>query len=216
MLRILRMKEPVNALTHFVPFVAAIAGLIVIIVKAIGDPAKLVTLTVYASSVILLFGASSFYHWLRVSPKVELLLRKLDHMAIYLLIAGSYTPVLYYGLHGAWRAVMLTSIWALSLTGIVLKLWFVNAPRKLSTALYVILGWLAVIPFFQLVHTLSLGAILLMIFGGISYTIGAVIYGTKWPDFLPGRFGFHEIFHLFVAVGGSLHFIMMVACILPL
>lgn len=212
----LRMKEPANALTHFVPFVAAIVGLVFVIIKAAGDGAKLVTFTVYASSVILLFGASSLYHWLRVSPRTELLLRKLDHMAIYLLIAGSYTPILYYGLSGAWRVVMLTVIWVLSLSGIVLKIWFVNAPRKLSAALYVILGWMAVIPFFQLIHSLPLAAILLMILGGVSYTVGAVIYGVKWLNFLPGRFGFHEVFHLFVALGSLLHFIMMVAYILPL
>jgi len=213
---IFRMKEPVNTWTHFVPFLAAIAGLIVIIVKTIGDPAKLITLTVYGSSVISLFGMSSFYHWLKLSPKKELLLRKLDHMAIYLLIAGSYTPVLFYGLQGMWRGVMLTLIWVLAVTGILLKIWFINAPRKLSTALYIFLGWLAVIPFYQLVHTFSTGAILLMIFGGVSYTIGAVIYGTKRLNFFPEKFGFHEIFHLFVALGGVLHFLMMVIYILPL
>jgi hemolysin III len=213
---IFKMKEPVNTLTHFVPFLAAIAGLIVIIVKTMGDPAKLITMTIYVSSVILLFGTSSFYHWLKVSPKIELLLRKLDHMAIYLLIAGSYTPVLYYGLHGMWRGVMLTLIWILAVIGIILKIWFINAPRKLSTALYVFLGWIAVVPFYQLIHTLSLGAIVLLVFGGISYTVGAVIYGTKRLNFFPEKFGFHEIFHLFVALGGLLHFLMMVIYILPL
>ncbi|MHB1652302.1 MAG: PAQR family membrane homeostasis protein TrhA [Desulfitobacteriaceae bacterium] len=210
------MKEPVNTWTHLVPFLAAIVAWIVIIVKTWESPAKLVSMTIYAVSVILLFGISSFYHGVRVSPQKELLLRKFDHMAIYLLIAGSYTPVLLYGLHGVWRWVMLPAVWILALGGILLKIWFINAPRKLSTALYVLLGWMALVPFFQLVRSLPAGAIILMFLGGVSYTIGAAIYATKKMNFFPKRFGFHEIFHIFVALGGVLHFIMMIQYILPM
>ncbi|GAB6172508.1 hemolysin III family protein [Paradesulfitobacterium aromaticivorans] len=214
--RVIGMREPVNTWTHFVPFLAAIGGLVFIIVNTWENPAKLITMVIYAISVILLFGASSFYHWLKVSPRKQLLLRKIDHMAIYLLIAGSYTPVLFYGLHGVWRWVMLGSVWGLALAGILLKLWFINAPRILSTTLYVFLGWIAVVPFVQLVKSLPRGAIALMVAGGISYTVGALIYARKRVNFLPRRLGFHETFHIFVALGGVLHFIMMVVYILPM
>ena len=100
MKRILKMKEPVNTLTHFVTFLAAIVGLFFLVMMTKGNTEKLVTMTIYGVSVILLFGASSLYHWVKVSPKVELWLRKLDHIAIYIMIAGSYTPVFYYGLTG--------------------------------------------------------------------------------------------------------------------
>lgn len=211
-----RMKEPINTLTHLVPFLAAIGGLIFIIDRTWGNTAKLVTMTIYVVSVILLFGASSFYHWLRVSPPKELVLRKLDHSAIYLLIAGTYTPVFFYGLQGIWRWVMLITVWTLAMGGILLKIWFINVPRKLSTTLYVLLGWIALVPFFQLVRIFPNGAIILMFLGGISYTIGAVIYARKSLKFLPQRFGFHEVFHIFVTLGGVLHFIMVVKYILPL
>lgn len=216
MSRVAGMREPLNTWTHFVPFLAAIGGLVFIIVNTRENPAKLITMVIYAASVILLFGASSIYHWLKVSPRKQLVLRKMDHMAIYLLIAGSYTPVLFYGLHGAWRWAMLGSVWSLALGGILLKLWFINAPRTLSTALYVLLGWIAVVPFIQLVKSLPQGAIVLMIAGGISYTVGALIYARKRLSFLPKRVGFHETFHVFVALGGVLHFIMMVVYILPM
>lgn len=216
MLQVLKMKEPANTWTHLIPFMASIGGLIYIIAKTHENSAKLITMTIYAVTLILLFGASSIYHWLRVNPRIELVLRKLDHMAIYLLIAGSYTPVFFYGLRGGWRWVMLASVWSLALLGLFLKIWAINAPRKLSTALYVLLGWIALVPFVKLIHSLPLAAILLMFLGGVSYTVGAVIYARKELRLLPKRFGFHEVFHLFVALGGMLHFIMMVRYVLPM
>lgn len=211
-----RMKEPVNTLTHFVTFLAAIVGLVFLVMMSQGNTGKLVTMTIYGVSVILLFGASSIYHWLKVSPKVELLLRKLDHISIYIMIAGSYTPVFYYGLTGGWRWTMLVSVWVLALIGMVLKLWFLHIPRFVSTGFYVTLGWIALVPFFQLVHHLPVGALVMMGAGGVAYTIGAVIYATKKLDFFPNKFGFHEIFHLFISIGGVTHFLMMIFFFIPL
>lgn len=210
------MKEPVNTWTHFVTFIAAIVGLVFLVVMTRENVTKLITMTVYGVSVILLYGASSLYHWVRTTPRKEYMLKRVDHIMIYVLIAGSYTPVFYYGLDGAWRWTMLSAVWALALIGMLLKVWFIHAPRYVSTAFYVTLGWIAVVPFVQLVDNLPLGAIVLMIAGGVAYTIGAVIYATKCFDFFPNRFGFHEIFHLFVMAGSVLHFIMMVVFILPI
>ncbi|PTM57704.1 PAQR family membrane homeostasis protein TrhA [Desmospora activa] len=212
----LKMKEPVNTWTHFITFLVAIVGLVFLILLSKDNMSKLVTMTIYGTSVILLYGASSLYHWVRTTPSKELLLKKLDHIAIYLLIAGSYTPVFYYGLEGAWKWTMLTAVWLLAVIGAFLKLWLVKAPRYLSTTFYVTLGWIAVIPFFQLVGHLSTGAIILMIAGGVAYTIGAIIYATKCFDFFPNRFGFHEVFHLFVMAGTAIHFVMMMVYIMPL
>lgn len=215
MLRPLRMKDPISTWTHFVPFLAAIAGLVALILLSAGNASKVVTMTVFGASVILLYGASSLYHWARTTPRKELVLRKLDHMAIYLLIAGSYTPVLFYGLSGAWRWSMLPTVWGLAAVGMILKVWFIRAKRFITTAFYLALGWIALVPFAQLVRNLPTGAIALMLAGGLSYTVGAVIYATKWLNFVPNKFGFHEVFHLFIVAGTAIHYAMMVLYIVP-
>lgn len=212
----LKMKEPVNTWTHFISFVAAIVGLAILIILCKNNISKLVTMTIYGLSMILLYGASSLYHWVQTTPQKELLLKKIDHIAIYFLIAGSYTPVFYYGLEGAWRWAMLISVWSLALLGMALKIWFIHAPRYVSSAFYVSLGWIALVPFLQLIKHLPSGAIILMAVGGVLYTMGAVIYATKIFDFFPKRFGFHEIFHLFIAAGSIVHFIMIVIYIVPM
>lgn len=212
----LKMKEPVNTWTHFISFVAAIVGLVFLIIMCKSNISKLVTMTIYGLSMILLYGASSIYHWVQTTPQKELLLKKIDHIAIYFLIAGSYTPVFYYGLVGAWRWAMLISVWSLAVIGMALKIWFIHAPRYVSAGFYVSLGWIALVPFLQLIKHLPLGAIILMAVGGVIYTMGAVIYATKIFDFFPKRFGFHEIFHLFIAAGSIVHFIMILIYIVPM
>jgi len=212
----LKMKEPVNTWTHFITFMAAIVGLVFLIIMSKNNISKLVTMTIYGASMILLYGASSLYHWVRTTPQKELLLKKIDHIAIYFLIAGSYTPVFYFGLDGAWRWAMLISVWSLAVLGMALKIWFIHAPRYVSSAFYVSLGWIALVPFLQLIKNLPLGAIILMAVGGVIYTMGAVIYATKIFDFFPKRFGFHEIFHLFIAAGSIVHFIMILIYIIPM
>jgi len=212
----LKMKEPVNTLTHFISFLAAIVGLVFLIIMSRNNISKLVTMTIYGLSMILLYGASSIYHWVQTTPHKELLLKKIDHIAIYFLIAGSYTPVFYYGLEGAWRWAMLISVWSLAVIGMALKIWFIHAPRYVSAGFYVSLGWIALVPFLQLIKHLPLGAIILMAVGGVIYTMGAVVYATKIFDFFPRRFGFHEIFHLFIATGSIVHFIMILLYIVPM
>ncbi|KJS66277.1 MAG: hemolysin III family channel protein [Peptococcaceae bacterium BICA1-7] len=211
-----KMKEPVNTWTHFVTFIAAIVGLIFLITETRNSTSKLITMVIYGISLILLYGGSSLYHWWKTTPRRTMALKKIDHVAIYLLIAGSYTPVFYYGLGGAWKWAMLVAVWALALTGIFLKIWFIDAPRYVSTVFYLTLGWIALVPFVQLFQNLPLGAVIYMIMGGVAYTVGAVIYATKIFNFRPGSFGFHEVFHLFVVAGSVLHYIMMVRYIVPL
>lgn len=204
-----KIKEPVNALTHFAMFLGGLVGLGLLIWKGWGTVAGVTVALIFGLSIITLYGASTLYHWVRTTPRWELVLRKFDHMSIYVLIAGTYTPVLYYGLEGVWRWAMLTTIWVLSTVGAVLKVWLVGLPRMLTAGFYLLLGWLAVIPFGQLLQTLAKPALILLVAGGISYTVGAIIYATKVLNFFPKRFGFHEIFHIFVGVGTVLHFLMI-------
>jgi len=200
-----KIKEPVNALTHFVMFLAGLIGLGLLVWKGWGTTSGVAVGAIFGLSIVLLYGASTLYHWVRTTPQKEKILRKLDHISIYLLIAGTYTPVLYYGLEGLWRWIMLAVIWVLSSIGAVMKVWLVDLPRVLTAAFYLILGWLAVIPFGQLVHSLAKPALVLMVAGGLAYTVGAVIYATKIFNFVPERFGFHEVFHIFVGLGTLLH-----------
>ena len=212
----LKMKEPVNTWTHFISFVAAIIALLFLINISKNDVSKLVIMTIYGLSMIVLYGASSIYHWVRTTPRKELFLKKVDHISIYFLIAGTYTPVFYYGLVGTWRWAMLAAVWTLAFVGMALKICFIHVPRYVSTTFYVSLGWIALIPFLQLIKHLPIGAIVLMAVGGVAYTMGAIIYATKIFDFFPKRFGFHEIFHLFIAIGSIVHFIMILIYIVPM
>ena len=211
-----KIREPMNTLTHFIPFLAGWVGLVFLILLSRNNLSKLITMSIFGLSVIALYGASSLYHAVRTTPRKELTLRKIDHMAIYILISGSYTPVFYYGLNGAWRWAMLISVWVIAIIGIVLKIWFMNAPRYVSTAFYVSLGWIALVPIVQLAHNLPLGAILLMVSGGVMYTFGAIIYAAKIFRIPRIHLGFHEIFHLFVAAGTVIHFIMILIYFVPM
>ncbi|NLG85673.1 MAG: hemolysin III family protein [Firmicutes bacterium] len=213
---LLKMKEPVNTWTHFLTFIAGIAGLVTLVALSKGDTAKVITMSIYGISILALYGASSLYHWVKTTPQKEAWLRKLDHAAIYFFIAGSYTPVFYYGLSKTWKWPMLTVIWVLAILGIGFTFWRIFRSRKLSAIFYLLLGWIAVIPFPQLIRHLPHAAIIFMIAGGIAYSVGAFIYATRCLNFFPGRFGFHEIFHLFISAGSILHFVMIQKYILPL
>lgn len=210
------MREPVNTWTHFITFLAGIVGLVFLIVFSYNNPEKLITLTIYGASVIILYGASTAYHWAKTTPRKQLILRKLDHISIFILIAGTYTPVLYFGLEGTWRWVMLAIIWGLSLVGIIIKMFFVGVHRWVSTIFYIVLGWMAIVPMAKLIQAYPKEAILLLFLGGLSYTIGGIIYATKIFNFIPNKFGFHEVFHIFISLGSVLHFVMVMKFILPM
>lgn len=207
-------KEPVNTLTHLTACILAIFGTIYLILSSTGELTKLLTLGIYGLSLITLYGASSLYHGTDTTPEKEQILKKIDHVAIFFLIAGSYTPVFSYGLPSTWRIIMLTLVWSFAVLGMIIKVLYVNVPRWVSSVIYVSLGWIALIPFYQLVRTFPLPAIALMVLGGLAYTFGAVIYATKWFDFIPNKFGFHENFHIWTMIGSLIHFIFIAVYIL--
>ncbi|MFC3831851.1 MULTISPECIES: PAQR family membrane homeostasis protein TrhA [Deinococcus] len=202
-------REPVNALTHWAGVVAALLILGPLLWWAHARGLALWPFVVFVVSMTLLYAASASYHSFFPSERGLLWLRKLDHAGIFLLIAGSYTPVAYFGLQGAWRDGVLWVIWGIALTGIVLKLVTMRLPRWISTLLYVGMGWLALAFIPQLARNLPSSAIVWLAVGGVLYSLGAVVYGTKRWDPRPGVFGFHEIWHLFVLGGTGAHVAMM-------
>ena len=211
-----RIKDPVSAITHFIGFLAAIPAIICLIIKSFQEASiiHVAAFTIFGISILLLYGASTVYHALPVKKETEVKLRRIDHMMIFVLIAGTYTPVCLINLRGVVGWSLLALVWAFAIGGILLKIFWLNAPRWLSTAIYVIMGWLVVLAFYPLEKAVPMGGIALLAAGGIIYTLGAVIYALKWPKFNFKRFGFHEIFHLFVMGGTALHTAFMFAYVL--
>ncbi len=203
------LREPVNALTHWLGVVLALPLLAVLLGWAQRRDLSLWPFVVFGVSFALLFLASALYHSFHGSARSLAWLRKFDHSAIFLLIAGSYTPVAYFGLSGELRWRLLGLVWGLAFTGILLKLITMRLPRWISTALYLGMGWLALGFLPQLARSLPAAALVWLTVGGLLYTLGAVVYVTKRLDFRPGVFGFHEVWHLFVLAGATAHFVMM-------
>lgn len=208
---IFNVKDPISALTHFVGFLAVIPCFLLLMHKAKLEASVWHQwgFAVFGISLLLLYGASTIYHTLKLSQNKVNILRRIDHMMIFVLIAGTYTPICLVSLHGAWGWTMLVLIWAFALAGILLKIFWMNAPRWLSTLIYVVMGWLAVVVFVPLEKAVSWNGVGLLLAGGIAYTVGAVIYGLKKPNITFKHFGFHEVFHIFVMVGSSLHIAFM-------
>lgn len=212
-----RVKDPMSALTHFIGFLAVIPIFILLIQRAKVEASAMhvIGFTVFGISLLMLYGASTIYHTLHLPPEKTNILRRIDHMMIFVLIAGTYTPVCLISLRGKWGWTLLICIWAFALFGLLLKLFWMDAPRWLSTLIYVVMGWLAVIAFVPLERAVSWKGIGLLLAGGIAYTVGAVIYGLKKPNlaFLKS-FGFHEIFHVLVMIGSGIHILFMFQCVL--
>jgi hemolysin III len=202
-----KLREPVSGLTHLGAAFAAAVGLVVLLIVSWGDPSRQLSLFIYGFSLLLMFSASALYHSVRAQPRTIQLLRKLDHSAIYLLIAGTYTPFCLNLFTGFWQWGLMTIIWLMALAGVVVKLLIIHAPRWITAGVYVIMGWLSILAINAMLTVLPTGALLWLLVGGVVFTLGAVVYVTKVPNFRPGSFGFHEVWHLFVIGGCACHFI---------
>lgn len=213
-----KLREPVSGLTHLFGVFASIVGLVILIVYSATQSSiwHIVTFSIFGASLILLYSASSIYHLASVSQKAINILRRVDHSMIYLLIAGSYTPICLIALRGAWGWSIFGTIWGLTIIGIIIKNFWFNAPRWLSTLFYTFMGWLVIIAIYPLNKVFSPGAMAWLFAGGIAYTVGAVIYATKWPKINLKHFGFHEIFHIFVLAGSFCHYWLMFKYVLYL
>jgi hemolysin III len=166
----------------------------------------IVSYSIFGASMVLLYGFSALYHLLPVSDRARLVLRRIDHLMIFVLICGTYTPFCLVTLRGGWGWSIAGVIWGLTLFGFAQSIFWVDAPRWLSTGAYLFMGWIAVIAIYPLAVRLSGPALSWLVAGGVLYSAGAVIYGLKRPDPVPGVFGFHEIWHMFVLAGTASHF----------
>ena len=205
-----KFREPVNGLTHLGGALAALLGAIALLIIAWSDNAKVLSVLVYGISLILLFSASSAYHLIQANSKNIQILRKLDHSAIYVLIAGTYTPFCVLAFSGFFHWDMLAIVWSFALVGIIVKIFYVKAPRWLNATIYVLMGWLGISAVGQISAALPASAIVWLIVGGVIYTLGAVVYATRIFNFIPEKFGFHEIWHIFVLIAAMAHFISVV------
>jgi hemolysin III len=211
-----QMREPVNGLTHYFAALAAVIGLIVLLVLSRGDFLRQETLLVYGASLVLMLMASASYHLIEGSPQRIQFLRKIDHSSIFILIAGTYTPICVNLMSGFWQWGMLLIIWAFALIGTLSKILLINTPRWFTAAVYLVMGWLGVLAANELLVALPPGALVLLVLGGLAFTFGAIVYITKTMNFVPGVFGFHEVWHIFVIVGCLFHFVLMLVYIAPI
>ncbi len=202
------IREPVNGITHGIGAILALVGLILLVYEAASHNSlsHIVAFSIFGASMVLLYTSSSLYHSLPVKEKTLLWLQKLDHSMIYVLIAGSYTPVCLIALEGSWKWIILITVWSLALLGIIKKMVYMKTPSWTSTLLYLGMSWMAVIMFPTLAEKLPMAFLGWIIAGGLAYSFGAIIYGMEKPNPIPEWFGHHEIWHLFVLAGTFSHF----------
>ena len=202
------VRESINGVTHLIGAILAFAGLLALVIKTtLKDPSVISLTAVIIFSLILLYSASATYHLTIAGDSRIKFLRKIDHSMIFILIAGSYAPFCLISLKGAQGFILFGILLLIAILGVCFKLIWFNCPRWISTLIYVAMGWMAIFVIKPLYHSLSVNGLILLVAGGLAYTVGAAIYGLK-PKFLKFKnFEFHEIFHLFIMLGSLLHFI---------
>lgn len=204
-------REPASGFSHLAGAVLSVAALISLLWVAISnrDVWQIASFSIFGASMILLYSASATYHLVNASENVVRILQKIDHSMIFILIAGTYTPICLTMLRGALGYRLLALIWSCAAAGIAMKMFFFNIPRLLYTGIYLIMGWIAVFVIVPLYRAGGPRPLLWLLAGGLMYTAGGVIYAIKKPDIFPGWLGFHEIFHIFVILGSAAHYVMI-------
>lgn len=207
------IREPGSAITHYIAMMLAMVAAVPLLIKATysQDIKHVIAMLIFIISMILLYGASTLYHSVNLTGKALKVFKKIDHMMIFVLIAGSYTPVCMLVLEKAQGYPLLGLVWGTAVIGMIMKLFWVTCPKWVSSVVYIAMGWECVFVFRPLLNTLPVGAFIWLLVGGIIYTIGGVIYALKIPMFdkMHRYFGLHEIFHLFVMGGSFCHFMFM-------
>lgn len=209
---IARIKDPGSAITHFIAMVLAAGAAAPLLLKASRGPqGAILPLAVFILSMIGLYAASTIYHTLDISPKINRLLRKLDHMMIFILIAGTYTPVCMIVLGDRTGWLLLGAVWAIAAVGILINACWITCPKWFSSLIYIAMGWVCILAIASILRALPRAGFMWLLAGGVIYTIGGVIYALKLPifDARHKNFGSHEIFHLFVMGGSLCHYVMM-------
>lgn len=205
----LYFRDFINGLTHCVGALLAAFGTVMLILRVASPamPWHIVSFAVFGTGMFLLYTASTLYHWLPLKERGVRLLRRIDHSMIFVFIAASYTPICLLPLRGPWGWSLFGTAWGIAAAGILVKIFWIDAPRKLSTALYLGMGWMALAGIYPLVKALTPGALIWLLAGAVLYSAGAVVYALRRPSFR--RFGFHEIFHCFVLAGSACHYVVM-------
>lgn len=204
-----QLREPFCGLSHLVGAGLSVVGLVALLWVTRGRPWHITAVSIYGASLIILYLASTLYHSLPVDPKRVERLRAVDQAAIYGLIAGTYTPVCLLALRGAWGWSLLSVVWAIGLSGAALRLGWRKFPEWLCFSLYLLMGWLvvvALVPLFQAVSAVGMGWLFV---GGAFYTVGSAVLVLDRPRLWPGRFGSHDLWHLFVLGGSACHFVLI-------
>ncbi len=217
-----KIKDPISGFSHLIGAIASVIGLVFLIVMASFYSSEIawdiVSFTIFGIGLILLYTFSSLYHLLNVGTTATNVLRKFDHIMIYILIASTYTPICLGPLRGPWGWSIFGVVWGIALIGTILTSVWLKAPRWLTTSLYLIMGWTVIVAIYPVIITFSklnmLHSLWWLVAGGIFYTIGAIIYGLKWPSLKNKYFGFHEIFHIFVMLGSLCHYWFIIHYIL--
>lgn len=203
-------KEPVSAYTHLAGFAASLVGVVVLLLMAGGDTMKTAGMLLYGAGLLTVFLSSGTYHLLDLGERHNRWLQRMDHSAIFLLIAGTYIYPMLYTLDGAWRITMVSVVGGIAVVGTLLKLVWIDCPRWLSASIYLAMGWIVVVPAYMVLPRLPTFGLAWLVIGGAAYTLGALIYVLERPDFVPGRFGHHELWHVFVLVGAASHYVFMI------
>lgn len=204
-----KTQELFNFYSHFAGAVAAIIGTVYLAIATSDSASGLVTALIYGISVVFLFSASTLYHAFKKEENELSFWRKMDRLAIFFMIAGTFTPICYFCLDGAYKWMMIAFQWSLVGVGLISQIFFPGAPRKLYAVIYLFMGWSALFTLKQMLANMSSSQAILLVSGGVSFTIGAIIYAVKKPRMIPGIFSFHELFHIMVLIGGILHYAMI-------
>ncbi|GAB6268310.1 MAG: hemolysin III family protein [Smithella sp.] len=205
----IKTRELFNFYSHLFGMIAAVIGTVFLTMIASRSSSGLVTALIYGISVVFLFSASSLYHAFKKEENEISFWRRMDKLAIFFMIAGTFTPVCYFYLDGVYRWSMIAFQWSLVGVGLISQIYFPKAPRKLYAVIYLFMGWSGLFVIKQVLANMPLSQGVLLFSGGIAYTVGGIIYAVKKPRMFPGIFSFHELFHIMVLIGGVLHYAMI-------
>ncbi|MBL4796029.1 MAG: hemolysin III family protein [Oleispira sp.] len=205
----IKSEELFNFYSHLIGMIVAIIGTIFLLNVASNSISMIVVAAIYGLSISFLLLASSLYHFFKKQDNELSFWRKMDRLAIFFMIAGSYTPICYFFLDDDWRLPMISVQWGLVAFGLLSQIFFPRAPRMIYAIIFLIMGWLVVLPINQILDSMSTAQVSLLFIGGISFTCGALFYALKRPLLLPGIFSFHELFHVMVLIGAGCHYALI-------
>ena len=211
-----KMHHPVRGFLHGTAAMVSFAGLIVLVVRTSSDLLRMFTMIVFGGSMVALFTTSSLYHSVPWRERWKKRMQRFDHSMIFLLVAGTYTPIAFNVLTSSWKWITLGVVWGIAIFGILQKMFFPKVGNWLSITLYMVMGWFAVIPVRELFDRLPLEAMVLLIVGGACYSLGMILLVTKRPQLFPRVFSYHEVFHVLVISGALLHFLMILLYVVPI